>query len=85
MPMYGLSSTVIPINYHVFEQNPACSVDPTREAKHDAVAFGFRSMHPGGANFLFGDGSVHFLEQSIAMTTYQLLGCRHDGQAVPGY
>ena len=39
----------------------------------------FYSMHtPRGANFLFGDGSVHFLSSSIDPMTYQWL-CTIDG------
>jgi prepilin-type processing-associated H-X9-DG protein len=33
----------------------------------------FRSDHPGGGNFLFADGSVHFLPESINMLVYQQL------------
>jgi prepilin-type processing-associated H-X9-DG protein len=27
------------------------------------------SFHPGGANAVFGDGSVHFIQQSIDIRT----------------
>jgi prepilin-type N-terminal cleavage/methylation domain-containing protein/prepilin-type processing-associated H-X9-DG protein len=33
----------------------------------------FRSDHPGGGNFLFADGSVHFLFEGIDLLVYQQL------------
>jgi prepilin-type N-terminal cleavage/methylation domain-containing protein/prepilin-type processing-associated H-X9-DG protein len=45
--------------------------------------FGFRSLHPGGANFLFGDGSVKFLKQTINQLVYKGIGTRA-GQEVVG-
>jgi prepilin-type N-terminal cleavage/methylation domain-containing protein/prepilin-type processing-associated H-X9-DG protein len=47
-----------------------------------ASAKGFISRHPGGANFLFGDGSVHFLKNSINMFTYCALGSRAGGEVL---
>jgi prepilin-type N-terminal cleavage/methylation domain-containing protein len=41
---------------------------------------GFKSDHTGGAQFVLGDGSVHFLAQSIDYLTYQQLGSRNDGE-----
>jgi prepilin-type processing-associated H-X9-DG protein len=46
------------------------------------VAMGFKSRHPGGANFALCDGSVHFLQESIDYTTYQRLGARNDAEGV---
>ena len=42
----------------------------------------FSSDHPSGAQFVFCDGSVHFLSENIDYVTYQRLGDRRDGQPV---
>ncbi len=44
--------------------------------------YGFRSLHPGGAHFLFGDGSVKFLKDSISVDTYRAISTRALGEAV---
>lgn len=41
---------------------------------------GFKSDHSSGAQFVFCDGSVHFLSESIDYLTYQQLGSRNDGE-----
>ncbi len=43
----------------------------------------FYSLHPHGANFLFGDGSVHYLSSSINGTTYQYLCTIAGGELLP--
>jgi prepilin-type N-terminal cleavage/methylation domain-containing protein/prepilin-type processing-associated H-X9-DG protein len=43
---------------------------------------GFKSEHPGGVNFLFCDGSVRFLKQSIARTTYAALGSKNGSETI---
>jgi len=44
--------------------------------------FGFRSQHPGGVNFLMGDGSVKFIKQTINLPTYWALGTRAGGEVI---
>ena len=50
---------------------------------------GFASNHPGGVNFLFGDGSVHFVSETIDHNTdgnknsvLEYLICYKDGHPV---
>jgi prepilin-type N-terminal cleavage/methylation domain-containing protein/prepilin-type processing-associated H-X9-DG protein len=46
---------------------------------------GFKSRHPGGAQFVMADGSVHFISENIDYHNYQRLGDRRDGEAVEPY
>ncbi|QDU62184.1 hypothetical protein Pan216_30510 [Planctomycetes bacterium Pan216] len=45
---------------------------------------GFSSKHPGGANFLFCDGSVIFISDAVAFTVYTAFGDKADGRVVAG-
>jgi prepilin-type N-terminal cleavage/methylation domain-containing protein/prepilin-type processing-associated H-X9-DG protein len=45
----------------------------------------FRSDHPNGAYFLFADGSVTFLNNSVDPFTYRALGTRAGGEITPGF
>jgi prepilin-type N-terminal cleavage/methylation domain-containing protein/prepilin-type processing-associated H-X9-DG protein len=42
----------------------------------------FYALHPGGANVLFGDGSVRFIKQSINLRTWQALSSRAVGEVI---
>jgi prepilin-type N-terminal cleavage/methylation domain-containing protein/prepilin-type processing-associated H-X9-DG protein len=59
--------------------NCACSPFRMDEAINDDCAF---SWHPGGAQFVFVDGSVHFISENISIQTYCYLHGKNDGQAI---
>jgi prepilin-type N-terminal cleavage/methylation domain-containing protein/prepilin-type processing-associated H-X9-DG protein len=75
----GYCSTLVPINYDT------CSEDATDACKRSCnwtTEVGFKSAHSGGAQFLLGDGSVHFVPESIDHRMYQNLGAKSDGNTV---
>ena len=46
------------------------------------TSMGFKSEHAGGCQFVFCDGSVHFISETIDHKTYQALGDRRDRQVI---
>jgi prepilin-type N-terminal cleavage/methylation domain-containing protein/prepilin-type processing-associated H-X9-DG protein len=81
----GANGTTIPINY---PSGQSCTLPNSgwggsNFGSRCAYAnVGFKSRHPGGSNFLFVDGSVHFLKASINIFTYCALGSRAAGEIV---
>ncbi len=49
---------------------------------NDATFANANSNHPGGANVLFADGSVHFIKSSINMYTWWSLGTKANGEVI---
>jgi prepilin-type processing-associated H-X9-DG protein len=44
-----------------------------------------RSMHTGGVNVCFADGSVHFISNGISEQTWCFLESKADGQVISDY
>jgi prepilin-type N-terminal cleavage/methylation domain-containing protein/prepilin-type processing-associated H-X9-DG protein len=83
--MYGntgvASGTTIPINFYTGA--PYAGFGSTQwNTRASYATRGFKSRHPGGANFTFADGSVHFLKASINPQAYNALGSRNGGEVV---
>jgi prepilin-type N-terminal cleavage/methylation domain-containing protein/prepilin-type processing-associated H-X9-DG protein len=75
------SGTTLPINLlTIGTQGGFGTADFTQRISY--AARGFKSRHPGGANFLFADGSVHFLKATINKVTYCALGSRAGGEVI---
>jgi prepilin-type N-terminal cleavage/methylation domain-containing protein/prepilin-type processing-associated H-X9-DG protein len=72
---YPVSSTHIPIN--TMERRPN-ETNPSADADYWKTS-GFKSMHPGGANMVMGDGSVHFVPETIDWFAWNALGSTFNG------
>jgi prepilin-type N-terminal cleavage/methylation domain-containing protein/prepilin-type processing-associated H-X9-DG protein len=67
-----------------------CAIPPndgmdqaTANPKDWEKRYSFRSRHVGGLQFAFADGSVRFVQQSIALPVYRALATISGGEAIP--
>ena len=89
------ATTVIPLNWrtNLHDGQNDTNGDPCNIGQLNASGsvhcyrnqtfnYGFKSKHPGGANFTMGDGSVKFIKQTINAKVYNALGTRGGGEVI---
>jgi prepilin-type N-terminal cleavage/methylation domain-containing protein/prepilin-type processing-associated H-X9-DG protein len=64
-------------NGNTYPQNPPCTNAGSQFAQQAA-----RSKHTGGVNVLLGDGSVRFVQNTIAVATWRALGTMNGGEVL---
>ncbi|HEY2786565.1 MAG TPA: DUF1559 domain-containing protein [Fimbriiglobus sp.] len=74
----ALGSTGVPIN--IGGGKAPAKTDPL----YDAWEIGYGSKHSGGANFMFADGSIRFIRDTIDLPTFRALGTRNKGEVITG-
>ncbi len=77
------STTIDGPNYlwgHFTSRNAASPMNRPITSSWGNYDANFGSEHKGGAQFLFGDGAVHFISENINFELYNLLASRNDGK-----
>ena len=68
---------------HVSTPNQnSCAGFPNQGMANMSMQVPASSRHPGGANILFGDGSVKLVKNTVSLATWRSLGTRNGGEVV---
>jgi prepilin-type N-terminal cleavage/methylation domain-containing protein/prepilin-type processing-associated H-X9-DG protein len=78
-PLSFLRVPLDQINYQIPPGTPALPAPAALQAYYKRL-LGYSSNHSGGANLVFGDGSVRFLQNSLPLITLQAMVTRAGGE-----
>jgi prepilin-type N-terminal cleavage/methylation domain-containing protein/prepilin-type processing-associated H-X9-DG protein len=79
-PLSSLRVPLDQINYRIPPGTPTSG--PARSLAFNKRLLGYSSNHAGGANLVFGDGSVRFLRDGLPLLTLQALVTRDGGEVL---
>jgi prepilin-type N-terminal cleavage/methylation domain-containing protein/prepilin-type processing-associated H-X9-DG protein len=79
-PVGAWELTYPPRGLNIWNYNNAPPPNGTRGRR--ASWYNAASLHPGGVNFVYADGSVHFLSQTMDLQSLTLLSRMADGQVI---
>ena len=82
---FPMAGTSIPLNVRATPSQmpqPGMSNGQLHATNPHARLCGFKSSHVGGAFFVLGDASVHFISQTIDYRLYNELGTRNGSESV---
>jgi prepilin-type processing-associated H-X9-DG protein len=74
--LYPINANQYQFGFYKFD--PLAPTDELRKMPLNDLQFG--SDHPGGANFSYADGSVHFLPDDVDFTAYQNMATKDGGE-----
>ncbi len=73
-----------PLVLPALDFNHGCSNSGTVPGTYDTIS-GFRSVHPGGCNFLFCDGSIRVVAETVSPDTYRALSTMAGAEVLGDY